>query len=257
MRKTMTASSHVATWRSCAITRSPELHRAAELLNLFASERAEVSGWKPPELQRAERNSLEALDLGADPREQAPDLAVLALGERDGDEREIAASPVPHAFQDAHRVEARTFRAALRRTGVGAEHALRELRERFGRQHALHCDAVFLRNSGARVREAVSELAVVRKEHEPRRIRVEPADRIDALAGGYSLAHEVDDVDAPARVARSRDDALRLVEHEIEALARALAGASAQVDDFAVEFDQVARGFDEARQRRHAPAIDP
>src|SRR6185295_16139175 len=125
----MTASSHAATWRSRAIMRSPELHRAAELQDLLAPERAEVAGRKPPELQRAERDALEALDLGADAREQAADLAVLALGERHRDERKVATAPVPHALQDPHRGEARALGAALRRAGVGEEHALRELCE--------------------------------------------------------------------------------------------------------------------------------
>src|SRR5688572_5448292 len=252
----MTPRSSATTRRSFAITRSPEPDGTPKGEDLFPFERAEMAAGEAAELERAERDPLEASHAGADARKQPPDLAVLALGERDRDQGEVAVAAVLHALQHPHRLHAGALRAALRRAGIREEYSLREPRYRARRELALHRHAVFLGNPGARMRQAVGELAVVRQEHEAGGIRVEAADGVDALAGRHSRAHEIDDVCAPAGIARGGDHALRLVEHQIEPLATQRAGAPLEVEHLAVELDQVARRVDQAGQLQDAPAVD-
>src|SRR5687768_1171821 len=133
----MTASSAPAVLRSFAITRSPEPDRAPQREDLLAAQCAELPARQAPEPERAERDALEALDLDADAGEQAPDLAVLPLGERDRHQRQVAAAPVPRALQDADGAQRRALRAAVARSRIGEEHAFLELRQRLARQRAL------------------------------------------------------------------------------------------------------------------------
>jgi hypothetical protein len=56
--------------------------------------------------------------------------------------------------------------------------------------------------------EAVRQLAVVREQDQSGRVRIEATDRVEAAPGVDQLGHRA----ASARLASSRDDALRLVE---------------------------------------------
>src|SRR5205085_2725082 len=81
----------------------------------------------------------------------------------------------------------------------------------FVRRFALDVGHVDLLDLVARVREAVSELAVVGQQQRAGRVGVEPSDRDDTRFG----RHELDDGWAAVRVTGRGDDTRRLVEEEI------------------------------------------
>src|SRR6478752_7334250 len=107
---------------------------------------------------------------------------------------------------------ARAHLAHLRRRGrpVVECHALAQALERAVLDEpALHLGDIRARDLVARVHQPVGELAVVGEQDQPRRVRVEPADRVQPDAA----VHQVGDHGAPMRVLHSRDDAGGLVDH--------------------------------------------
>jgi len=103
----------------------------------------------------------------------------------------------------------------------------RELPERIGIQLALHLDLVDLLDAVARVREPVRERAVVREQERAGRVRVEAADRNDALRE----VDEIDDGPAPARIPGRRHRPGRLVQEDV--------GEPLRHDRVSVHFDAV------------------
>src|ERR1051326_446112 len=90
-------------------------------------------------------------------------------------------------------------------------------------------DLTFLLDFVARMRQALGEVAVIRKDEETFGLRVEPADIEEAW---QMRRQQIEDRVARVRIVARGDETRRLMEHDVEP---ALA-----VNQFAVNFDVVA-----------------
>jgi len=113
-------------------------------------------------------------------------------------------------------------------------------------EDALDLDVIALHHAGARMHERMGHRAVVRDQQQPLGVIIEPADGIEPAP---VLADEIHHRRAPLRVADGGDDAVGLVEHEVDR--RRL-----KVEELAVHLDMVALRIGLGAQLGDDPAVD-
>src|SRR5579864_3649725 len=148
--------------------------RPAQGGDLRLAEQAIAAGLEPAELQRPERRPAQRDDLVADLLQHPADLPVASLADHDS---QLGAPRIAAAGGDSKHLDlggrgdsvvelhARAQRLEVSRAGRAGDHR-----------------DVPLGDLVTRMGQAEGQLAVIRQEQEPRAVRVEPADREQAVA---------------------------------------------------------------------------
>jgi hypothetical protein len=203
----------------------------AEGLDLRPGQEPPLSREEVAEGELSNGDPLELMDLVAELREHAADLAILPLVENHLEDRALLVLGLEVDVLGAGH-------------SLGEADAATEFVERFRSGDSRHLDEIFLLDAIPRMGEEIGQFAVVGNEDQPFAHPVEPADGEQPLLPGY----EVDDAGPAVRIEVRGHHADRLGEHVDHPLRVG--------EPLAVDADLLTERIDPGAELRHHLAVD-